>query len=209
MSQSVFLFLVWTGVGIAVPGVALLAKARGKHPAWCFLALFPWLGLFLGLAVGMVRSRAAGASATLILFLLGMGMLIFIPGFMSYKAKARQGEAKAEIGRIYVAATNWRDAHHTYEVSEISQLKLATQGRLYSIWYAVNGVPTRVPLLSDSHYVSGPCDVMTPPTSVQVVASATGFTAAAKGNIDGDDTCDEWSINDSREREHTLDDLIQ
>ena len=29
---------------------------------------------------------------------------------------------------------------------------------------------------------------------------------AAKGNIDSDATCDEWSINEKRELKHTLDD---
>ena len=37
--------------------------------------------------------------------------------------------------------------------------------------------------------------------------SATGFTAMAKGNLDDDATCDEWSINEKKELLHTLDDM--
>ena len=35
-------------------------------------------------------------------------------------------------------------------------------------------------------------------TVLASLASATGFTASAKGNVDGDTSCDEWTINDVR-----------
>jgi hypothetical protein len=40
-----------------------------------------------------------------------------------------------------------------------------------------------------------------------VAASPTGFTAAAKGNIDGDIACDEWTINDQRLIVNSKDDV--
>jgi len=101
-------------------------------------------------------------------------------------------------------ATRMFSERKTYVISDMSQLGYTHAGKpKYSYWYAVNGVPAAIPGGSQAKC---PCDLTTPPTSVTVAASATGFTAAAKGNIDNDATCDEWSINDRRELKHTLDD---
>jgi hypothetical protein len=54
----------------------------------------------------------------------------------------------------------------------------------------------------------GSCDLLTSPTSVQVTATDEGFIAAAKGNLDDDATCDEWSVNEQKEVRHLLDDTI-
>ena len=46
-----------------------------------------------------------------------------------------------------------------------------------------------------------------PPAAGKVATSATGFTAVARGNIDDDSTCDEWSVNDARDLTRTIDDI--
>jgi hypothetical protein len=141
-----------------------------------------------------------------------LGLLYFtihVLESFQYPSKVRQQEAKGGLGVVYTFALTQKEKTKTYEVGDISAFDYRPLGarRRYSFWYAVNGVPTAIPLPSNGQYVTGPCDVTTPPTTVRVAASRTGFVAAAKGNIDEDATCDEWSINEARELKHTLDDL--
>lgn len=152
-------------------------------------------------------------SLKIILGVLGaLGLLYFTVHVMEsfqYQSKARQQEAKGGLGVLYAYATALKEKNNTYAMADISAFDYSLLGakRRYSFWYSVNGVPTTIPLPSNGRYITGPCDVTTPPTTVSVASSQRGFTAAAKGNIDDDPTCDEWSINDARVLQHTLDDL--
>ena len=122
-----------------------------------------------------------------------------------YEKRANQAEGKVNLGGIFTAATAFYGERKTYEVTDIHRLGMEQAGPYrYSLWYAVNGVPTRIPI--DGDYAADLCDVTIPPASVTVTASATGFVAAAKGNVDDDAMCDEWSINEKKELLHTLDD---
>jgi len=137
--------------------------------------------------------------------------MIPVPGFIDYRARAIQSEAKVGLEGIFAAATAMYADRETFVISDINQLGYTFSGtqQSYSLWYAVHGVPTMIPLPKGSSFIKGPCDVTTPPTAVQVVTTATGFTAAAKGNLDRDATCDEWSINvhmDAYKLENTLND---
>lgn len=141
-----------------------------------------------------------------------LGLLYFTVHVMEsfqYQSKVRQQEAKGGLGVLYAYATALKEKNNTYEMADISAFDYSLLGakRRYSFWYSVNGVPTAIPLPSNGRYITGTCDVTTPPATVSVASSQRGFTAAAKGNIDDDSTCDEWSINDARVLQHTLDDL--
>jgi type IV pilus assembly protein PilA len=196
-------------------GLAYYAKSQGLHVAWCVGALLPFFGPILAVK-GIINEgpdakpvkRKWGRVASLVLVaIIGILAAIAIPNFMNYGSKARQSEAKVGLGGIFAAAIVLKEKTQTFVISDISQLGWTPAGTpKYSFWYSVNGVPTRIPLQTGSRYPSGPCED-TPPTTVNVAASVTGFTAAAKGNIDADPTCDEWSINDARVLTNTLNDL--
>ena len=131
-------------------------------------------------------------------------LAVAIPNFMTYGAKARQSEAKVGLGGIYTTATYFFAENKTFVVSDIKQLGYAPSGTpRYTFWYSVKGVPTRINVVSSDRAYG--CDG--PPTIAKVAASATGFTAAARGNMDGDETCDEWSINDARVLTNTINDV--
>jgi hypothetical protein len=53
--------------------------------------------------------------------------------------------------------------------------------------------------------VAAPCDVNVAPALVATIV--TEFTAGARGNIDGDITCDDWIINDIRVLTNTVNDV--
>jgi hypothetical protein len=126
----------------------------------------------------------------------------------SGRAEDRHREAKAGLARIFISAVTYIADNGTYEIPDIGALgvDLPADRRLhYTYWYAVKGVPTAF-LSPHSVPPSAGCDLTTPPTSVTVMASKDRFVAAAKGNLDDDATCDEWSVNDLKEFVHTLDD---
>jgi hypothetical protein len=115
----------------------------------------------------------------------------------------RSIEAQGGLRGIFTSAMAVYGEHKTYEISDIEQLGYRPSGSpRYSYWYAVNGKPTIIP---GSSQAKTPCDLTTLPASV--AASATGFTAVAKGMIDKDGACDEWSINEKGElkRESSID----
>lgn len=216
------LLLIFGGNYIAGVGLALYARSIGASVAWCMGAFFPFVGSFIGL-IGILlqfsfrkwvrkkpeppllprRTFISAVVAYTIIW--GILTAVAIPNFMNYGAKARQSEAKVNLGGIFTAAGAYKTENKTFVISDINQLGYAPSGfSRYSLWYAVNGVPTMIP---SANLVKGPCDVTTPPATVQVAASVAGFTAAAKGNMDSDLTCDEWSINDAKVLTNTLDDV--
>jgi type IV pilus assembly protein PilA len=142
----------------------------------------------------------------IVVAIIGLLTTIAIPNFLTFQAKTRQAEAKAGLGAIFTAATTVLLIDNgTYAVSTIGQLPFSLSGvTKYSFWYDVGGVPTPVPGSSAAH---SPCDVSSVTTFVTPIATATGFTATSKGNIDNDTTCDEWSINDARALENPSNDV--
>lgn len=145
----------------------------------------------------------------ILFIILGVGILaaIAIPNFRTYQAKARQAEAKTTLKGIHLTATALQAANKTYEISDVGRLGYRLNGnQRYSYWYSVNGRPVVIP---GSSQATGPCDVTTPPVSVKPAVSATRFIAVAKGNIDGDSTCDEWSVDETGVLKNTLNDVAQ
>lgn len=194
-------------------GLSLFALAKEQLRVMGAFALLPVLGPVLGFLIVVIISASVKKSETratlnylsLILIPIFIFVAIAIPNFLTYGAKARQSEARVNLGGIFAAATVLKEERKTFVISNINQLDFVPIGRSrYSLWYAVNGVPTMIP---SANLIKGPCDVTTPPLTVKVAASATSFTAAAKGNMDNDATCDEWSINEKKELVHTLDDM--
>lgn len=142
----------------------------------------------------------------IVVAIIGLLTTIAIPNFLMYQAKARQSEAKAALGGIFIAATTVLLIDTgTYAVVNIGQLPFSPTGRPnYSYWYDVGGAPTAVP---GSSTANSPCDVSSTTTFITPIAMANGFTATSKGNVDTDATCDEWSINDARTLANPSDDV--
>ena len=139
----------------------------------------------------------------IVVAIVGILVAVAIPNFLTYQAKARQAEAKAVLGGIFTAATTVMYAQSgTYLITDISQLAFTPTGTpKYSYWFDVSGTPTAIPGGSTA---TAPCDVNSAPAGV--ATSATGFTAGARGNIDGDPTCDDWLINDNKVLTNTSND---
>ncbi len=200
---------IWV-LGMLFSGMGAFLYLRSQGFGWLGItcgsvfALVPVLGPFSFCLALFTKNLLPILS---LLCILGIFAAMHIPCFMTYQTKARQSEAKVGLGGIFTSATSYFAENSTYRVSDINKLGWVPQeAHKYSFWYSVNGVPAMIP---GSSQAKSPCDLTTPPTSVKVVASVTGFTAAAKGNIDADSTCDEWSINDQRVLTNTVNDVSQ
>jgi type IV pilus assembly protein PilA len=140
-----------------------------------------------------------------VIAIVGILVAVAIPNFLTYQARAKQAEVKTVLGGTFIAATTvFYGEKGTYIVPQISDLSFAPVGTpRYSYWYPVNGTtPTAIPGGSTA---TGPCNVNSAPAGV--VATATSFTAGARGNIDNDATCDDWLINENKILTNTNDDV--
>jgi type IV pilus assembly protein PilA len=133
----------------------------------------------------------------IVVAIIGILAAIAIPNFIAYQAKSKQAEAKVSLGAIFtsVVAFQAESNPQTYLATNINQIGYQPSGSpRYKFWYYAGTGAAQFP---GSLSVATPCDT-TPTTTNAVLSSVTGFTAGAKGNIDGDLACDEWFMNDVR-----------
>jgi hypothetical protein len=193
-------------VGICTSGIGYYSKAKGSPATWGVVGLVPFLGFLLFLFLFPLLTGFRKNWSGFVISIVGLGFLvaIFIPNYLTYGKPPISTQAKLSLYGIWTKAISYKTEHGTFEISDINQLGFAPTGKLiYTLWYAVNGVPTRLNVV-DPDRARG-CDG--PPAIAKVAASATGFTAVARGNIDGDSTCDEWSINDADVLTRTVNDV--
>jgi type IV pilus assembly protein PilA len=140
----------------------------------------------------------------IVVAIIGILAAIAIPNFIAYQAKSKQAEAKVALGAIFTSAVafNAETVPNTYLPLTIGLIGYAPSGNpRYSFWYAIGAAAPGAPAFFTPRpvAVAGGCDTnTTTATAPAVAASATGFTAGAKGSIDGDIACDEWVMNDQR-----------
>ena len=140
----------------------------------------------------------------IVVAIIGILAAIAIPNFMTYQAKARQSEARVGLGGIFTTATSYFAENGTFTVATGAGLGYSPAGSpRYSFVYG--GVAAANVINTGATYASCPGTAWTGGTPP--AASATGFTAGARGNIDGDATCDEFTINDIRILVNTVNDV--
>ena len=126
----------------------------------------------------------------IVVAIIGILAAIAIPNFMRYQARARQSEARINLGGIGTNAEAWRADSSTY-VATAAQLAWAPLGTL-RYGFSYNGILIAEPVA----LLAGGC--LTTKTAVATVATATTFLATATGEIDNDATCDIWTYNELR-----------
>jgi type IV pilus assembly protein PilA len=123
----------------------------------------------------------------IVVAIIGILAAIAIPNFMQYQAKSKQSEAKTNLGGIYVSEVAYFGEQNAFSgvFPTIGFVVASTGSQRYS--YTVDGTN----VLAGT--TVGACSTYTGSG-----VSATGFTALATGNIDGDTTCDTWTMNDTK-----------
>jgi type IV pilus assembly protein PilA len=140
----------------------------------------------------------------IVVAIIGILAAIAIPNFIAYQAKSKQAEAKVSLGAIFTSIVAYQAESNpqTYLPTVIGQIGYQPSGApRYSFWAADATGPATFP--GAPALLAGVCQTNTAPTMTTagggpVAASTTGFTAGAKGNVDGDVACDEWHMNDRR-----------
>ena len=133
----------------------------------------------------------------IVVAIIGILAAIAIPNFLRFQAKSKQAEAKTNLGAMGTTAEAFRAEYDTY-TTPVLNLGWKEQGACRYAYY----------------YNGGRHDCTANPTGYALCASTqttlatiTGFTASAGGNIDKDATCDMWNYNDARTLSNPVNDV--
>jgi len=106
--------------------------------------------------------------------------------------RARQSEARTNLGGVYVAEKAFFEEHKRYGTFEEIGYTFASKTNRYTYRIDVSGKPgTVIP--------ANKGEVAPDNTKVPAGFSATRFTATATANIDSDTTIDQWHVNDAKQ----------
>jgi type IV pilus assembly protein PilA len=151
----------------------------------------------------------------IVVAIIGILAAIAIPNFLRFQAKSKQAEAKTNLGAIGTTAESYKDEHDTYAVTTNDDLGWAPIGTIrYGYFYDVNGAATMMPLGTSTWSGSPPSALDsgcqrddTGAFTVAPFADNVSFIAVAKGQIDADPNCDEWTYSNLRVLNNTFNDV--
>ncbi len=142
-----------------------------------------------GLAIAGI---ATGSASLLLLVLI---VLVALPDFWASNARTKQSEAKANLMAIHTAELSYSVDFGQYGKT-FSELKW-TPEKNSTYTYFLSPEESLQPASG------GPYQL---PAAVSAFVRDDKFQAAAVGNIDRDATLDVWTINESKELTHVIDD---
>src|SRR5438552_10099231 len=120
----------------------------------------------------MIRHMKGDRGFTLIelmivVAIIGILAAIAIPNFMTYQAKAKQSEARVNLGGIFTTATSYFAENNTFSVTPADSLGYKPSGNSkYDLYYG--GVAAANKITPASGGASGGCNVA--PTAVPLAA---------------------------------------
>jgi type II secretory pathway pseudopilin PulG len=124
----------------------------------------------------------------IVLFILLIFAAIAIPDFLTFQAKAKCSELKQNLGAIYTTQVAYFSEYGNYADGDdcFGHLDWRAEGTRYSYYCGKDKIACTV------------CNTQCPDPDL-VDFQEGSFTLFAVGNIDNDETCDVWSINDAKE----------
>lgn len=129
----------------------------------------------------------------IVVAIIGILATIAIPSFMSYQAKTKQVEAKNNLVAIHTGEVAYFAENNGY-IDDFN-----------AIGFGITGSSQRY------YYELGKANLGTLPpgctASTLDKVSATEFVAVAIGNIDGDSTCDVWTIDQDKVLKNVTNDV--
>lgn len=120
----------------------------------------------------------------IVVAIIGILATIAIPNFLRYQAKAKQTEAKSNLVAMHTAEIAYFAENNGY-VDDFNAIGFDVSGSSQRYFYKLGNANLGVlpPGCTDPNL-----DTVGP----------LGFMAVAIGNIDGDATCDVWTINEQK-----------
>ncbi len=145
----------------------------------------------------------------IVVAIIGILAAIAIPNFLKYQAKARQAEAKTNLGGIFVAETSYFGEQAMY--GSFAQVGFALAGSSNRYTYRSGGSHTGTTAGGNSSNTAG-TDLINAGVGgvvnegpVVSNSGALGFTATAAAQLDTDTVHDEWHVNDIKTNLQTPD----
>lgn len=157
----------------------------------------------------------------IVVAIIGILAAIAIPNFLQYQARSRQSEARTNLGGVFVSEVSFFGENGFYGNFQQIGFTLAGMTNRYtyrspgpgtlgaggSAFVGMQGVDLFVTGAGSSAAGGVATNQMATTGTVNAPASAGGgnpglapmFTATATGNIDGDITTDEWSLDDVKQ----------
>lgn len=182
-------------------GVALLAHARGRSMAWGLLGLVPYGGpLSFLVATGIeawLSRRAGGPAVSQVAFAIMamVGPLLMVaaalPSYLNYGKRARQAEARMNLGAIYVAELAFYRTHGRY--GTFDEIGFSVPGSAHRYTYRIDGSGRPGTVIPAGNGTAMPDN-----SRVPAGFGPAGFTATATADIDADPTLDQWHVNDAK-----------
>jgi type IV pilus assembly protein PilA len=126
----------------------------------------------------------------IVVAIIGILAAIAIPNFMQYQAKSKQSEAKTNLGGIYTSEVAYFGENNAFSnaFAGIGFQVASTGTQRYT--FTLGGTP-----LQSANALAAGCTTY---TGANVGTSPPGWTALATGNVDGDATCDTWTMDDTK-----------
>ena len=130
----------------------------------------------------------------IVVAIIGILAAIAIPNFLKFQAKAKQSEAKSNLGAIYTAQVAYFGEYNTYAGE--GDLAGTVQNSLQLVNWEPSG-QNRYRYLMDTADIQS---VPQPTTCgwTTIPSDQFGFSASAVANIDSDLFCDTWGLNDDK-----------
>lgn len=129
----------------------------------------------------------------IVVAIIGILAAIAIPRFMSFQARAKQSEAKANLVHIHTAEMAYFAENNGY-VDDFNAIGFGITGSSQRYYYELGN--------ASSGTLPAGCTA-----STLDYVSPTGFKAVATGNIDGDATCDVWTIDENKTLVNVVNDV--
>ncbi len=139
----------------------------------------------------------------IVVAIIGILAAMAIPNFLKYQAKARQAEAKTNLGGIFVAQTSYFGEQAMY--GSFSQVGFALLGATNRYTYRSGGSHTGTTAGGGNGNAAGTDTINAGVGGVVAEGTpnsesgALGFTATASGQLDTDTVLDQWHVNDKKE----------
>lgn len=128
----------------------------------------------------------AGFGCLVLFAIVGILAAIAIPDFLKFQAKAKQSEAKANMGAIFTCQVAYFGEYNQYG-NTFKDIYWEPEGNTrYSYFLPGEVIQARL---------GGPYQL---PEGIETLVGETTFQVIAVGNIDNDDDLDVWMINDEK-----------
>jgi len=129
----------------------------------------------------------------IVVAIIGVLAAIAIPNFMRYQARAKQSEAKSNLVAIHTGQIAYFAENNKY-IDDFNAMGFGVTGSSQRYYYEIGN--------SSLGALPPGCTA-----STLDAVSPSGFTAVAIGNIDGDPTCDVWTIDEGKTLVNVINDV--